>query len=233
MIKGLFKLNPTRIRIFVVFTLFVVGLLFSSTVTTKKVEETFMNIKEAGELSPSNCPNLLIKKDGKIILKNTRKAEVPGVNPIVFDNIGEYDEFMEWMRSQGIRCPILYLEYTNNTQGENGYRVLRNVNDTGSILPLLDATYDRLPNQQLLSDAGYTPNNFPGFDPQNQYQGVETPLDKLHTIQQEYNISDNPMDPNWGGPHVTQKNIERGKYDMNTAKNRKSAMQLALEARQA
>lgn len=190
-------------------------------------EEGFMNLKSMWE---TNCPNLLIKKDGKIFLQNTNKAEIPGVNPIVFNNLGEYDEFMEWLRSQGVRCPILYLEHENNAQGENGYRLLRNVDDKGiNMTPVLDEIYNRLPNQQKLSDSGYTANNFPGFDPNNQYQGVETPLDKLHHIQGEYSISDNPMDSNWGGPSVTQKSIQRGKYEVNTSKNRKSPTELALE----
>ena len=56
---------------------------------------------------PSKCPNVLIKKDSKYILKNNRKADIPGVNPIEFDNLEEYVEFIEWQRSQGIRCPVL------------------------------------------------------------------------------------------------------------------------------
>jgi hypothetical protein len=230
-------MKDTRTRIVIISILFILS-LFSYLLVKPKTQkedgsdgvdkEGFMNLESMWQ---SNCPNLLIKKDGKIFLQNTRKAVVPGINPIEFNDISEYDEFVEWLRSQGIRCPILYLEHENNAQGENGYRLMRNVDDKGiNMTPVLDEIYNRLPNQQKLSDAGYTANNFPGFDPNNQYQGVETPLDKLHHIQADYNISDNPMDTNWGGPFVTQKSIQRGKYDMNTSKNRKSPTELALEA---
>lgn len=228
------NISNRKIRIVLVLVLFIASLFAYLLVkpknkTDNKEENTegFKNIKSSWE---KNCPNLLIKKEGKIYLQNTNKAEIPGVNPIVFNDIGEYDEFMEWLRSQGVRCPVLFLEYENNAQGENGYRLLRNINDNSiNMTPILDEIYNRLPNEQKLMDAGYTANNFPGFDPQNQYQGVETPLDKLHRVQQEYTISDNPMDPNWGGPTVTSNSIKRGKYLKNTAIGRKTATQLALE----
>ena len=35
------------------------------------------------------CPNMLIEKDGNIYLYNSKKASVPGVNPIKFDNFEE------------------------------------------------------------------------------------------------------------------------------------------------
>ena len=56
------------------------------------------------------CPNLLIQKGCKIYLHNTKIAEVPGVNPIEFNNLEEYTQFIDWQRSQGIRCPVLYLQ---------------------------------------------------------------------------------------------------------------------------
>ena len=50
----------------------------------------------------------------------------------------------------------------------------------------------------------------------NQYIGVETPLDKMY--HEKDKISDNPMDKNWGGVEYSQKQVDSGKYDMDTRK---------------
>ena len=70
-----------------------------------------------------DCPNLLIQKGKKIYLKNTQKAEVPGVNPIVFKNLEEYVEFLDWQKSQNIKCPVLYLKREYDTQDNEVYRI--------------------------------------------------------------------------------------------------------------
>ena len=44
------------------------------------------------------CPNLLIQKGTKYYLYNSNIAQVPGVNPIEFNNLEEYTEFLEWQR---------------------------------------------------------------------------------------------------------------------------------------
>ena len=41
-----------------------------------------------GSMKP-RCPNVLIQKGSKIYLYNTKIAEVPGVNPIMFNNLEE------------------------------------------------------------------------------------------------------------------------------------------------
>jgi hypothetical protein len=77
----------------------------------------------SGSVPPSHCPNLLIKKDNAYYLYNSKKANVPGVNPIRFNNLEEYTEFARWLKSQGVRCPILQLQQTYDTQGERTYRI--------------------------------------------------------------------------------------------------------------
>lgn len=71
----------------------------------------------------SKCPNLLIEHGNEIWLKNTSLAEVPGINPVVFHNLHEYTQFMEWQRAQKIPCPVLYLQKEFNTQNEVVYQV--------------------------------------------------------------------------------------------------------------
>lgn len=81
--------------------------------------------KYEGFVNPKNdvCPNVLIKKGDKYYLQNTKKVIVPGVNPIMFNNLDEYEEFIKWQKSQGINCPILFVEYAYNTQNDPVYFV--------------------------------------------------------------------------------------------------------------
>lgn len=71
----------------------------------------------------SRCPNLLVQKDGKLMLVNTRLARVPGVNPIQFDHLDDYVQFLEWQRAAGVRCPVLHLQHTYAADGTRTYTV--------------------------------------------------------------------------------------------------------------
>ena len=78
----------------------------------------------------------------------------------------------------------------------------------------------QLPEQQLLVDASrndppYNKNSYPGFDQDNQYQGVDTPLDKLYNIEANKTYSDNAMDQNWGGVEYSKRVVGSGYYDAN------------------
>jgi len=83
----------------------------------------------------TRCPNLLIQKGAKYYLYNTKLEEVPGVNPIVFDTLEDYTEFLDWQHHVGIRCPVLYLQYTENPQGESMYRVRPSVTNPQPGIP--------------------------------------------------------------------------------------------------
>lgn len=107
---------------------------------------------------PTNCPNLLIQKGSSIYLKNTKQAEVPGVNPIQFANLEEYSEFMAWQKSQGITCPVLVLQHSYDTQGKEVYKVRPDINDPQGGLnpasppkrpPTMDPSYN---GQQVIND---------------------------------------------------------------------------------
>ena len=59
---------------------------------------------------------------------------------------------------------------------------------------------------------------FFGFDPTNQYVGKYTVIDEIHDSTKTNNqdgLSDNPMDPNWGGAVFTTEKIDSGKYKEN------------------
>ena len=90
-----------NIKLTVILILFFIGLLFVSKVSSSDLRENFTS---------NNCPNLLLQDNEEIYLYNTKKKEIPGVNPLRFNNLEEYVEFLDWQRSQGIRCPILFLQ---------------------------------------------------------------------------------------------------------------------------
>lgn len=85
--------------------------------------ETFVDGEEDTEYKiAGKCPDVLIQKGAAFFLYNSKRANVPGVNPIRFENLEEYTEFTEWQRSQGILCPVLYLQHAYDAQGEPVYK---------------------------------------------------------------------------------------------------------------
>ena len=185
--------------------LFILGLIFCMSYTSKDFREGF---------DSGNCPNLLIQKGKEIHLVNTTKAEVPGVNPITFQNLEDYVEYMEWMKANNIDCPVLYLQQTYNTQGERGYRMLPDPLDPQAGLPSnMDGMVTVAPLTKLLNadrdEPPYNSNNFPGFDPQNQYSGLFTPLDQIECTKESG--VDNPMCNNWN-PDIAEDHLLQGKY---------------------
>jgi hypothetical protein len=87
---------------------------------------------------------MLIQKGSRFYLYNSKLAQVPGVNPIEFENLEDYTEFLDWQRSQGIRCPVLYLQYTYDAQGNPVYKARPSVSEPQAGLP---------PSQQGINNA--------------------------------------------------------------------------------
>ena len=84
-------------------------------------------------------------------------AEIPGVNPIRFKNLEEYTEFTDWQRSQGIRCPVLYLQYSYDAQGKNVLTVRPDPEDTqGGLPPVKSDNIDNVDNRDDLTDVTVT-----------------------------------------------------------------------------
>ena len=95
------------------------------------------------KLNPErSCPDLLVQKGTKIYLYNTKLAEVPGVNPIMFHNLEEYTEFLDWQKSQGIRCPVLYLQEVYDASGKLVCKTRPCVTEPQGGLPPTNATLD-------------------------------------------------------------------------------------------
>ena len=208
----------------VIVVVFIIGLCFVM---------KYNNIEGFDNKLHARCPNILIQKGSAFLLYNSKLAKVPGVNPLRFNNLDDYVEFMEWQRSQGIRCPVLYLQEAYDAQGNpvlkgrpsptnlqgglpdyiiqgglsNGVPVAPVTNPTGTV-PAVPTT--------KLTDAGrddppYNRNSYPGFDGGNQDVGSTTPLDKIfHDSGSK--VSANPMDTNWGGREYTQSLVDTGYY---------------------
>ena len=87
--------------------------------------------------SPFNnkCPDMLIQQGKKIYLYNSKVAKVPGINPIEFENLEDYVEFLDWQRSQGIRCPVLYLQQSYDAQGQEIYKIRPSITEPQGGLP--------------------------------------------------------------------------------------------------
>jgi len=156
------------------------------------------------------CPNMLIQKGSRFYLYNSKVAKVPGVNPVEFENLEDYTEFLEWQRSKGIRCPVLYLQQTFDVQGNAVYKVRPSVSEP---------------------QGGIPPTNGMGFDDKNAYPSLD--ISKDDTADNQYNktsmtasdqinselsnlpVSPDPMDPNWGGSEYTQSLVDKGYYAEN------------------
>lgn len=213
-------------------TLFIFILLGIVTYNRNLMEGFDSNSNNTNAKSNKHCPNLLIQKGSRIYLYNNQLAQVPGVNPIEFDNLEDYTEFLEWQRHQGIRCPVLYLQSSYDTQGNMSYKIHPSVSEPQGGLPPSMAVNNPLiidgekieqqnpllaPNPTLLTDAGrndppYNQNSYPAFDSTDYYVGTTTPLDAMNTNAEMAKVSPNPMDANWGGAAYTQSLVDRGYY---------------------
>lgn len=203
------------IKMTFIIIIFLLGLYYVTNYSNENIFETFDN------KASYKCPNMLFKRGNNFFLYNSKIAKVPGVNPIQFKTLEEYTEFVEWQKGQGINCPVLYLEYSYDTQGNEVYKTKTNPFNQANVL---------LPNQYVglhpngvsdILDANRDDPNFnqdypPGYDEQDQYIGLETPMDKIYNSKDP--ISVNPMDPNWGGNAFTSNAVKSGMFKGNEVK---------------
>ena len=180
-------MNPSWIFILI---LFLSGFYVTLHYTTQSVMEGFQ----------PECPDILIQNGNELLLKNTKMPDVPGKNPIVFQSLEEYTTFYKKQQSQGIKCPLVYLEKSYSTQNDPVYKI--------KPIPkqLTDATRN---------DPPYNSGSYPGIDTHNQHIGDYTLLDAYHTVEESQPLSKNPMDPNWGGNDYTNTAVEKGIYKGN------------------
>ena len=196
-----------------ILAMFIIGLMFTMTHTANSVQEAFQGRTGTNDKPNKNrCPNILIQKGSELYLHNSRLANVPGVNPLKFNNLEDYVEFTEWQRGQGIRCPVLYLQHSFDAQGKPVYKIRPSPLDLQGGLPPVASggVVAASANANMIEDADKPPmnaNSYPAFDPMEPNAG--NPKDHLKKLK---GLSANPMDPNWGGDAYTQSLIDAGKY---------------------
>ena len=213
-------MSKTIFLAFLIFTFFL-GLYVFIELSSKIKPYEKDNLQEFFENDDSNCPNLLVRKDGVILLYNTSKPVVEGYNPMPFYSLDEYIVHLERERTKGNNCPVLYLQAENNTQGETVYRarpspfdmqgglqtqvpeVLYKENAQKMLVPIMDASRGNPP---------YNVKHYAGFDAHGQHVGQTTTLDEIHASTSKQPASDNAMDGNWGGVKHTQNAVKVGKY---------------------
>jgi hypothetical protein len=218
---------------FLLIVLFLIGLYFyaKGTDLTYNLSEGFKPNEDNGV----RCPNLLIQKGSRFYLYNSKLAQVPGVNPVEFNNLEDYTEFLDWQRSQNIRCPVLYLQETYDAQGNKVYKTRPSVSEPQAGLPpsIASSSGDMIiesnlgtpgvlayPNPTLLVDATrndppYNKNSYPAHDQTDYYIGTTTPLDMMNVAAEQAPVSADPMHSNWGGAKYTEKLVQQGYYKDN------------------
>jgi hypothetical protein len=182
------------------------------------VEGSPTSNNEFASINNNRCPNILIQHGNEIFLYNSKVEKVPGVNPIRFSNLDDYSEFMEWLQGRGIRCPVLFLQFSYDSQGNAVYKMRPSPTDLqGGLSPnvpyspaptalveLMDASRDNPPFNNQMYD---------GYDPLNFNIGDYTSQDAVFRAKElTMQYSDNPMDSNWGGIRYSESVVDSGAY---------------------
>jgi len=193
-------------------------------VIIQPIQKENMDTMEA--VNVASCPDLLIKKDCSLLLYNTKLPEVDGLNPIPFFSMDEYLNYLEIQKRKGIHCPVLFLQQESNTQGQDVYRIRPSPTDTNpgmqpiTLAPPQTATGGAPKPLQTVQyidssreDPPFNGGEYSGFDPYGLFIGKYTNIDAIHDSTKSQQISDNPMDDNWGGTEYTQSVVNSGKYN--------------------
>jgi hypothetical protein len=228
--KASFLKHNTTLFIGMVLLLVISYLLF--TAVKKGVRNPFGSLgafEGFTDGSSNSCPNILVQHDAKFYLYNSKKDKVPGVNPIQFNNLEDYTEFIDWQNANNINCPVLFLQHTYDTSGGSSYKVRPSPMDLqGGLPPVmgnggqpnlpmppsgttdLSQIYDESHDKPAFGATEYT-----GMDPEGQLIGDYTDLDALFTQPDDGSASANPMDNNWGGTAYSSMAVSRGDYTGN------------------
>lgn len=203
-------------KIFLVFLLLLFALGAALCLNPNVNKENMENMLSENDVVPleqvsgqvGGCPNLLIRSGSQLVLRNTQ-APPSNTNPLIFNSLDEYLEYLAEQRKNGIRCPVLFLQEENNAQGQTVYRMRPSpMNMDGGVptepVQVTDGSRDRPP---------YNGNQYAGFDPYGFHVGQYTELDAIHDSTSRAKVSDNPMDPNWGGVQFSREAVESGKYE--------------------
>ena len=151
-------------RAVVALALFIAGLVYVSQSQRSSTREGYEDLEPFND-APKNCPNILVMDGPKLQLYNTRKLPVPGVNPITFENLGQYIQFSKWLKTQRVDCPLLVLQRGYNIQGDAVFRLKDGVLDPTNGLQVTTGG----PKSEIPGIPSPGPDDlYPGFDSQGQ-----------------------------------------------------------------
>ena len=64
---------------------------------------------------PKDCPNVLLKRGNRLLLINTNKPTVDGINPMYFNNLEDYVSYAKQQNAISKNaCPLLFLQDEDN-----------------------------------------------------------------------------------------------------------------------
>lgn len=116
-------MNKTKIvfQIFLILV-FLAGIYVVATYNIKNHFESFDNKQS----NPVDCPDLLVQKGNELLLYNTKKQIIAGINPVTFKSLDDYKVYLETQHKEGIHCPVLFLQREYDIQGNPVYRAQEN-----------------------------------------------------------------------------------------------------------
>jgi len=177
----------------VILVTLVVLLLVSSTYSTQE-----------GFTSSAECPTRLFRENGEFRMIHQGKQ-------VKFDTLQEYTYFVEAMRMKGIRCPVLYAEPLHDAQG--GISVKQPDDPitptTGLMkLPASSVVKGELTMTQRVGKRDpVASTQMPiGYDPANQAQGEDLPIDRFFRVGADIN----PYSVEWRGQKATEQALKAG-----------------------
>ena len=178
------------LKLIIIVLIFLLGMYFCATFTHKEFIETFISENKNRE-----CPDLLIQKGSEIYLYNSKVEYVPGVNPTKFNNLEEYTEYVEWQRSQGLTCPVLFLQHSYDAQNNSKYDLRPSPFNLQGGLNIHSA--DKLIEDPKINDKILAFNNI---------------FDDIRENSKRGGSSANAMNTNWGGVEFSRKQVKDGYF---------------------
>jgi len=188
-------------KLLIIGIMFILGLYF---VCRYPKYESFSRITRI----PYRCPDILYQSGSKMFLYNSKLATVPGVNPIQFNNLEDYVEFTEWQRREGIKCPILYLQKSEDIQGKTVYSARPDPSNPQGGLPIFPVGTGH--KESNIMPIHKIDSELLNNDMRDIANEIEIPMDNM--FQAGTKVSPFATKANWGGPEYTQKLVDAGVF---------------------
>ena len=106
-------------KLYVGYTLFVIAImaiLAGVVALTSKTASTLV----LPPTNPKDCPNVLLRKGNRLLLINTEKPTVDGINPMFFNNLEDYVAYAKQQNTiSKTMCPLLFLQQDDDEKEED------------------------------------------------------------------------------------------------------------------